>query len=357
MSLDPRRQPTRMPFAMRFSHAARVATATIAILSVVATSSYVLADASAGGDGDAVVVKVGSQKITTAQIEKRVAMLPPFQLRYFGKTLDEIRRKFVEEAIVKEALYVEGAQAEKIPELPEVSDKIRSVLRNAMLKQIRSEVASTGSVTDEEIRAYYDANKDKYHAPMRIALWRILVATREEALGVIAKAKTDLSPKRWNELAREVSLDKSTNMRGGNLGFVAPDGSTNDANIKVDLAVLHAAEAVKDAELVQEPVQEGSQWAVVWRRQTSKAIDRPVELETPSIRQILTHEREQKRVAELVAELRKKDLSDTHADLLDLLEISGTGDVSPIKRPGTLPTSRHTTPADPGPKETPAGKR
>lgn len=329
----------------------------ISLCGVVATSSYVLADASEGGGDDPVVAKVGEQKITKSEVEKRLALVRPFQLRYFGSTIEELRRRFVEEAIVKDALYVASARAETIEKRPDVSDKIRSILRNALLKQIRAEVASSSPVSDEEVRAYYEANRDKYHAPTRIALWRILVATKDEATQLIEKAKADLSPKRWNELARDFSLDKSTNMRGGNLGFVAPDGSTSDANIKVDVALLKAAEAVKDAELVPEPVAEGSQWAVVWRRQTSKAVERPLELEAPSIKQILTHEREQKRVREVVEELRKKELSDTHPELLDLLEVSGVGDVSPIRRPGTLPTSRHTVPAAPVPKETPAGPR
>lgn len=347
---------------MQLSSARGLLAASIALLAVFASSSLVLADASptasaSAGDGDVVVAKVGVRTITVREVERRIAQIPPFQLRYFGKTHEEIRRKFVEEGVVKETLYVEGAEADKLRELPDVADKVRSVLRNALIKQLRAEVAAAGPPTDEEVKAYYDAQKDKYHAPARVALWRILVATREEAERVIEKAKADLSPKKWNELARDTSVDKSTNMRGGNLGFVAPDGTTSDPNIKVDVALLKAAENVKDAELVPEPVAEGSQWAVVWRRQSMKAVDRPLELETPSIRQILMHEREQKRIAELVAELRKKDLGETHPELLDLLEISGTGDVSPVKRPGTLPSSRHPTPTSPVPKETPAGQR
>ena len=66
----------------------------------------------------------------------------------------------------------------------------------------------------------------------------------------LEKAKADLSPKRWNELARDESVDKTTSMRGGNLGFVAPDGSTTDPNLKVDPALYAAAEKVKDSELV-----------------------------------------------------------------------------------------------------------
>ncbi|MRG92901.1 peptidyl-prolyl cis-trans isomerase [Polyangium spumosum] len=329
----------------------------IALVAATATSSYVLADAAAPSDADAVVAKVGVRTITVREVERRLAAIPPFQLRYFGKTHDEIRRKFLEESVLKETLYAEGAEATKMRELPEVAERIRGVLRSTIVAQIRAEVLAQGPVSEEDVRAYYEANRDKYHAPPRVAIWRILVATREQALDVIGKAKADLSPKRWNELARDTSLDKTTSMRGGNLGLVAPDGTTTEPNMKVDLALVKAVEGVKDSELVPEPVAEGSAWAVVWRRQSVKAVDRPLELEAPSIRQLLMHERTQKKIGELVAELRKKHLGETNVDLLEILGVSAMGEVSPARRPGTLPSSRRPAEGKPAPTQTPIGPR
>jgi len=342
---------------MRFPSAPRgILASSIALVAVTAVSSYVLADAGAQSDGAAVVAKVGLQSITVADVERRLGTVPPFQLRYFGKTHDEIRHKFVEDTIVKETLYAAGAEDAKMQELPEVAERIRSVLRSAIVSQIRADVAAKGPISDEDVRAYYEANRDKYHAPPRVAIWRILVSSREQALDVIQKVKADLSPKRWNELARDLSLDKSTSMRGGNLGLVAPDGTTTDPNVKVDVALVHAVEGVKDAELVPEPVAEGSSWAVLWRRQSIKAVDRPLELEAPSIKQILTHERTQKEIRALVDELRKKHVGETHPELLELLDVNAMGEVSPMKRPGTLPTAKRPA-GPPAPTQTPIGPR
>ncbi len=349
----------RMAFVMRPASILRaIFASSIAILAVTAASSYVLADGGAPSDGNAIVAKVGVRTITVAEVERKLAQMPPFQLRYFGKTHDEIRRKFLEEGVLKEALYAEGAEAAKMRDLPEVGERVRSVLRNAIVSKIRAEVLASGPVTDAEVRAYYDANPDKYHAPPLVAIWRILVSTREQALDVIQKAKADLSPKRWNELARDLSLDKSTSMTGGNLGLVAPDGtSTNFPDAKIDLALVRAAEGVKDSELVPEPVQEGSSWAVVWRRQSRKAVDRPLELEAPSIKQTLMHERTQKKIQELVRDLRKQHLGETNPDLLEILGVNAMGEVSPAKRPGTLPSSRRPAAGPPAPTQTPVGPR
>ena len=44
-------------------------------------------------------------------------------------------------------------------------------------------------------------------------------------------------------------------MHGGNLGFVAPDGTTTEPGLKVSRWILDAASRVKDSEIVPEPVQ------------------------------------------------------------------------------------------------------
>ena len=335
---------------------AALATA-IAILAGTVCHSVVFADAGAPSDDTTYVAKVGTRVFTVSEVERRIAAVPAFQLRYFGKSPEEIRRRFVEETLVKDALLVQGAEAEKLSDVPEVAERVRGVLRAALIKKITDEAEAAGPITDDEVKAYYEANKGTYHAPPRVVLWRITLATREEAQSVIDKIKTDLSPKKWNEIAREQSLDKATNMRGGNLGFVEPNGATSDPNLKVDAALVTAAEKAKDGELVQEPVADDGKWSVVWRRQSMKAVDRPLETEATQIRITLMRQRADKRIADTLAELRKKNVSETNADLLELLSVSGMGEVSPVKRPGTLPSARRPAAGSPVPTETPAGNR
>jgi peptidyl-prolyl cis-trans isomerase C len=343
---------------MRTSRLQRAALGTILTV-VVATvcHSVVFADAGAPDDDAAIVAKVGTRSFTVGDVERRIATIPAFQLRYFGKSPEEIRRRFVEETLVKDELYITGAEAEKLTEVPEVAERIRGVLRTALINKITAEAAAAGPVTDEEVKAHYDANRSSYHAPPRVVLWRITVATKEEAQAIIEKVKTDVSPKNWNEIAREKSLDKATSMRGGNLGFVEPNGATSDPNLKIDTALVMAADKVKDGELVPEPIADDGKWSVIWRRQSMKAVDRSLEMETPQIRNLLMRQRTEKRIAEALAELRKKNVSDTNPDLLELLSVSGMGEVSPVKRPGTLPSARRPAAGSPVPKETPAGNR
>jgi peptidyl-prolyl cis-trans isomerase C len=314
----------------------------------------VQADAAPGDE--VIVARVGARVITAGEVSRRIAQIPPFQLRSFGRNPDELRRNFLERVLVREALLAQGALAEKLGERDDVSERIRNVLRNAMLGRVRFDTLSSSPVTESEVKRYYDENPTKFHSPVRVAIWRIQVADEREARAILAQVKQSPTPKLWNELARDKSIDKATNLRGGNLGFVAPDGSTAEVGFKIDKVVLQAVEKVKDAELVPEPVKEGERWSVLWRRQTMKAIDRDLVAETPSIRQVLTHEKAEKRTTELIEHLRAEHLKDYGPELTDLLEVGANGDLQPSRRPGTMPPPRtKPVPAAPSPLTRPGG--
>jgi peptidyl-prolyl cis-trans isomerase C len=118
----------------------------------------------------------------------------------------------------------------------------------------------------------------------------------------------------------------------------------------VDPRVVEAASRVKDAEIVSEPVPEGDRFAVLWRRQSMKAVNRTLEQEAPSIRQVIAHNKAEAQVKELLARLRKEQLEQHNPDYVDLIDISSTGDLQPVKRPGTLPSARRPNVTSPTPR-------
>jgi peptidyl-prolyl cis-trans isomerase C len=308
------------------------------------------------GDGT-VVARVGSRVITVADVERRIAGVPPFQLRTLGATPEEIRRTFVDRVMVREALLAEGAAAQGVADRDDVAERIRSRLRGAMLSALRIDVQTTMPVSDADIEVYYELNKGRFSAPPRVALWRILVGTREEAQAVLDDVKKDLTPKHWNEVCRDKSLDKATHMRGGNLGFVAPDGTTAEAGVKVDPVLVQAAMRVKDAELVPEPVREGERWAVVWRRQGMKAVERDLDGEKGNIRQTILHGRTEEKIKSVLEALRRDHLSEFSPELVDQLDITSNGELQPMRRPGSLSSSRRASAQPPQPVPGPGGLR
>jgi peptidyl-prolyl cis-trans isomerase C len=297
-----------------------------------------------------VVARVGSAEITASMLEERMRSVPDFQLATFGKTPDEQKRNFLEQVVAKEALFAEGATSRKLDESPLVREKTDEVLRAARLNLLRTEVP----VTNEEIAAFYVENHGRFDSPERVAVYRILCRTREEAASVLAEAKQSGSLPRWNELAREHSADRATALRGGNLGFIAADGSSSEASVRVDPVLFAAAARVKDGEMVGEPVKEGDAFAVVWRRGTLPAVRRTVEEEAMAIRQVLARKKLEEAVRALLKQLREQAKVTEQQQLVELVEVDSNGGITQKHRPGVVPAKPSTPPA---PSATPRGLR
>lgn len=295
-----------------------------------------------------VVARVGAITITAADLERRLNAVPPFQLRSFGGTPAEIRRAFLDRVLIREALLSQGGLERGLDRRDDVRERSRGVLRNAMLTRLRTEVASTSKIDENDIKAYYEKNAAKFHSPERYALWIIASNKREDAAEILADLKKDATPKHWTELARAKSVDGPTAMRGGNLGFVLPDGTTPEPGLKVSPAVIEAAQKLKDTEMSPEPVKDGDRWVILWRKQTMKPVDRPVEVEAGSIRQMLLHARTDARIKDSVSSLRKLHLAEHNPDLIDLFDITPQGELTPVRRPGALPPGKR-APAVPVP--------
>jgi peptidyl-prolyl cis-trans isomerase C len=173
----------------------------------------------------------------------------------------------------------------------------------------------------DEVRRYYEENRARYDAPERYQIWRILCKTVEDALSVLEAMKRDPTPATFGALAREHSLDKATNLRAGNLGFVTADGGSNEPGLRVDPAVVRAAQSVADGALVPEPVGEGQYFSVVWRRGTIGPTKRAVDDVAAQIRDALWKARVKEETDRLLARLRADKVRSLDPSLLGAIDI------------------------------------
>ena len=271
------------------------------------------------------VITVGTVSMTARAITRRIAALPAYQLARYGKTAGEQKKNFVEQVLVPEMLYGQEAQHRKMDESLQMKDKLREALRDAVDRSLREEVLSKQPITQDELKQYFEENKARFETPKRLRLWRIQVPDEASAKDIITQAKGTDGPKRWSDLAREKSLDKATAQRGGELGFVRADGSTDVPRIQVDPTVFAAADKVTDGTLVPQPIHEGDRWSVIWRRGSVEANKRTLEDESASIRQILERRRVDKARQDLMAELRKNNLKESHPELLSNIDAQAFG--------------------------------
>jgi peptidyl-prolyl cis-trans isomerase C len=264
-----------------------------------------------------------SRSIALGDLEDRVAVMPEFQRATFGAGADAIRRRVLDEILVRDDLLSLGAQAAKVEAQPAVARALDRAISGATVRAIR-DAAGPADIPMADVAAYYEKNRVRYDAPARYQVWRILCKTRDDAGSVLAAAKADPSTKTFAQLARDHSEDKATALRSGNLGFLTAEGESSEPGLRVDSAIVRAAQGVRDGDLVPEPVVEGDFFAVVWRRGTLAAQKRTALEVAAPIREILWREGAKARVDELLARLRAANVHDLHEDLLDNVELSAT---------------------------------
>jgi len=108
---------------------------------------------------------------------------------------------------------------------------------------------AVAEATPEAVRAYFDEDPSRFATPERRQIRNIVVATRKDALAVLARARAG----QFGALARQASLDDATRDRFGALGTVAA--------AELDPAFAEAAFAAKANGLFG-PVQTQFGWNV-----------------------------------------------------------------------------------------------
>lgn len=315
----------------------------IAIISLVLVVAA-LAPAHAQTDAERrakVVVRVGATAVTVGELEDRLAAIPPFQLRTFGPNKDAVVKKYLDDVVVRDLLLAGGAAQRDLAKEQPWEHQLKRLLSSAALRRVRSQLPSPEAIPIEDVKKFYDDNRSRFDSPERVNVWRILCKTRDEADAVLAQAKREPTIPKFNDLAREHSIDKATNLRGGNLGFLAADGTSNEAGLKVDAAIVQAASSVKDGEFVAQPIPEAAAFAVIWRRATVPANKRTLEESTAQIKTTLFRERTEAAEKKLIDDLRKKHLKEANVDLLKIVELGASDASLTIPRPlAPRPSSR-----------------
>ncbi len=305
--------------------------ASLALLGAVGLAS----SASAQVD-DPVVVRIGSVELKQSNVERRLRDVPAFKLRQYGNTPEAIKRAFVERDLVPEVLLGLDTKLEDAMRQPTIRAEVNQAKLQALQSALRHELKQKSPVTDADIAKYYKDHESRFKTPERIKLWRILLPSEEAAQAVLKQVKAKGDVKTWSQVAREKSIDKATNMRDGDLGFVLPSGLTNVPRVRVERSLYEAAKSLKNGEIAPEPIAEGKGFAVVWRRGSLNAVERSLESESPNIRRLLERERTKKQLDELVKGLVEAHVKDRNDALLENVALDKIGAIGAERKPGFL---------------------
>lgn len=269
-------------------------------------------------DEAAVVARAGNAVITASSVEQRLASLSRAELALLGGTVREAPRHLVEQVLALELAAELEARERGLDKSAGAVDRTREILREAMDGALRQEALKT-PVSDQEIAAYFEANRARFEQPERVRIWRILVNEEALAQEILKKAREAGNTTKWSELSRQHSVDKATHMRQGDLGFVHADGSTDVPRVRVNPELYRGVEALKDGELAPLPIPEAGKFAVVWRRGSLPKKSRTLAEERDSIRRLLERNRVQEARQALLTKLRAEHVRAERLELLELI--------------------------------------
>jgi parvulin-like peptidyl-prolyl isomerase len=257
-----------------------------------------------------VVAKVGDRVITLGDYAATLERMDQFdRLRYQSP---ERRRELLDEIIDVE-LLAQDARKKKLDQQAETQQAIRQVLRDALLGEARRGLPAPADISDDEIRAYFQAHRDDFREPERRRVAHIVVKDKETAAKVLPLAKK-AGAREWGNLFAKYSLDAPKKAgpaapleMAGDLGIVGPPGDSRGDNPRVPAGVRAAAfEIGSIGEVLGRVVQDEGGFHVVRLVGKTDAHDRSLADADRSIRVAILQTKIAEREKALEAELRKQ---------------------------------------------------
>ncbi len=290
------------------------------------TSGGSSSPASAASDVDPalVIATVGGVPITQDEFEQAASRKTPAD----GKTLSDAEKQEVLDGLVKEKiLYLEALESglDKDP-------KVQKVMVNTLLREEVYAKVRNSDFSDEELRAYYDANKSDFVVPEKVQVKRVLIRVTEDRPDEAARAEAErirkeiqADPKNFKELATQFS-DGPYKRRGGDLGFISRDGKPG-----VDQEIVDKAFEL-DVEQVSEVFKTDEGYNVIYVANRRDKVERTFQQMKGSVLRKLKNERLQEMYDQYVEGL-KQGVS-VEVDEAKLSSITVESSARPGLRPG-----------------------
>jgi peptidyl-prolyl cis-trans isomerase C len=211
--------------------------------------------------------------------------------------LKSMRSQFQKEADFKKALEARGMSL----------DRLRADARVDIVitKMVEAEVATAVPVTDDEVRAFYEKNPDKFKRAESMRASHILIMVDQKADDAArkkARAEIDAILKRarggedFSKLAKAHSQDGSA-AQGGDLDFFARGRMVPEFD--------KAAFALKPGE-ISDVVTTQFGYHIIKATDRRAAETVPLEKVSPQVKQYLTNQKKQERADSFVAGLKQK---------------------------------------------------
>jgi hypothetical protein len=190
------------------------------------------------------LAKVGDRVITLGEYAAALERMDSFErMRYQSPD----RRKRLLDEMIEVELLAQEARRRGLDKTEETQERVRQVLRDSLLDDLRKSAPSANEISDADLHAYYDAHKDDFAEPERRRVAAIALENQAQAKTVLAKALKADAPG-WGQLVEQFGSQKGPKPPvpapaelAGDLGIVGPPGHPRGANPRVPEPVREAA--------------------------------------------------------------------------------------------------------------------
>jgi peptidyl-prolyl cis-trans isomerase C len=156
-----------------------------------------------------VLATIGEKEITNLDIENALKSLDPYQAMQFNT--EEGKKRLLEDLVNQELFYLE-AKEEELHNDENFKAEMRRIEENMLKQYSINKILTSVKLTDEEVAAFYEANKDRFVKPETASAKHILVDTEEKANELLNKINNNEIS--FEEVAREHSSCPSKDADG-----------------------------------------------------------------------------------------------------------------------------------------------
>lgn len=166
-----------------------------------------------------VLVTIDNDKMTLQEFNKELDRIP-VNMKMLVATQSG-KKSYLDKLIVKRLLLKEAGK-EKIDSDKEFQERLADIKDQLIIESLlKKKITADAKISDEDIKSYYDKNKENFKREREINTRHILLKTEEEAKQIQGRI---LKGEDFIELAKKYSIDPNAAATGGEIGF-HPKGS------------------------------------------------------------------------------------------------------------------------------------
>lgn len=234
------------------------------------------------------VAEVNGTIITVGELHEKINARPPAWRRMYAS--DDKKEEFLNTNIIQEMLLYDAAKAAKLEEDPVVRDAAEKRMVDILRRDKIAEIRKNLNVTEEDMKKYYEENKEQFVQPEGLIAAQIVVRTKAEADKIykeLTAEKNDAArSKMWRDMVEKYTIDMESKDRGGLLGDEKHRAVTKD-DPAFDKAIVNTLWSLKEDNAISAPVQTSKGWHILRRYNLRKAINIDFEQAKPRLQRLV----------------------------------------------------------------------